>query len=72
MGEASNHLSEDIKFKFSEVEWVQVIGMWNLLVHEYFGIDSKIVWEVIKNDIPTLKTTLLIIYTFLNEKYYQN
>lgn len=55
IGEASNHLSAELKSKFSEIEWVQIVGMRNVFTHEYFGIDSGLVWEIIKNDIPELK-----------------
>jgi uncharacterized protein with HEPN domain len=55
IGEASNHLSAELKSKFSNIEWAQIVGMRNVFAHEYFGIDSSIVWEIIKNDIPELK-----------------
>ena len=55
IGEASNHLSIELKCKFSDIEWVQIVGMRNVFAHEYFGIDSSLVWEIIKNDIPELK-----------------
>lgn len=55
IGEASNHLSTELKSRFSDVEWSQIVGMRNIFTHEYFGIDSSLVWEIIKNDIPELK-----------------
>ena len=55
IGEASNHLSTKLKIKFSDVEWAQIVGMRNVFTHEYFGIDSSLVWEIIQNDIPILK-----------------
>jgi len=61
IGEASNHISDDIKLKFTTIEWGQIIGMRNIFVHEYFGVDSKLVWEIIKNDIPVLKGKIIDI-----------
>jgi uncharacterized protein with HEPN domain len=61
IGEASNHISDEIKTKFSEIEWSQITGMRNVFVHEYFGIDTKLVWEIIKNDIPDLKEKVQIV-----------
>ena len=61
IGEASNHISVELKSKFSDVEWAQIIGMRNVFAHEYFGIDSSLVWEIIKNDIPELKQKITII-----------
>lgn len=58
IGEASNHLSSELKTKFTEVEWAQIVGMRNVFAHEYFGIDSSLVWDIIKNDIPDLKAKI--------------
>ena len=61
IGEACNHLSVELKSKFSNIEWVQIAGMRNVFAHEYFGIDSRLVWEIIKNDIPELKVKIELI-----------
>lgn len=61
IGVASNHISSETKLKFTTVEWSQIIGMRNVFVHEYFGIDSNLVWEIIKNDIPDLKDKMMDI-----------
>jgi uncharacterized protein with HEPN domain len=61
IGEASNHISEETKSKFSDIEWRQIIGMRNIFVHEYFGIDSKLVWEIIRQDLPDLKSKVFAI-----------
>ena len=61
IGEACNHLSVELKSKFSNIEWVQIVGMRNVFAHEYFGIDSRLVWEIIKNDIPELKVKIELI-----------
>jgi uncharacterized protein with HEPN domain len=63
IGEACNRISDDTKSQFSEIEWAQIIGMRNVFVHEYFGVDSSLVWQIIKNDIPFLKEK---IETILN------
>ena len=55
IGEASNQVSEEVKGRFSNIEWRQIIGMRNIFVHEYFGIDAHLVWEIIDKDIPDLK-----------------
>lgn len=67
IGEASDHISEEIKTQFSEIEWAQIKGMRNIFVHEYFGIDTKLVWEIIKHDLPDLKNKILIIINSLSE-----
>jgi uncharacterized protein with HEPN domain len=65
IGEASGHISDEIKMQFSEIEWSQIRGMRNIFVHEYFGIDTKLVWEIIKFDLPDLKSKVLAIVNTL-------
>jgi uncharacterized protein with HEPN domain len=65
IGEASGHISDEIKMQFSEIEWSQIRGMRNIFVHEYFGIDTKLVWEIIKLDLPDLKSKVLAIVNTL-------
>lgn len=69
IGEASNHISGDIKEKFKTIEWSQVIGMRNVLVHEYSGVDSRLVWEIIKNELPDLKENVLVSLYFANRSF---
>lgn len=55
IGEASNYITPEIKHQFKNIEWQQIKGMRNIFVHEYFGIDSEILWEIMKFDLPDLK-----------------
>ncbi len=66
IGEASNHISNEVKLKFNSVEWSQIVGMRNVFVHEYFGIDASLVWEIIKNDVPELKLKITEIVKTIN------
>ena len=54
IGEASNRLSEHIHLENPNIPWRTIIGFRNVIVHEYFGLDDKIVWAVIQNEIPSL------------------
>jgi uncharacterized protein with HEPN domain len=54
IGEAANYISEETKNKFSDIQWQQITGLRHVLVHEYFGIDSKLIWQIIVDDIPAL------------------
>ncbi len=55
IGEASNLLTEHFKRLYKEIEWREIIGLRNILIHEYFGIDTKIVWDILQVDLPKLK-----------------
>ncbi len=55
IGEAANIITKQTKEQFSEIEWGKITGMRNILVHEYFGIDAELVWQVIIEDLPVLK-----------------
>jgi uncharacterized protein with HEPN domain len=58
IGEAANHLSKEIKEKYPHVEWASIIRFRNISVHEYFGINLKIVWTISKDEIHSLKTQI--------------
>ncbi len=55
IGEASNRLSETIILDNSDVQWGRIIGLRNLITHEYFGIDDITIWNIVKVNIPDLK-----------------
>ena len=61
IGEAGNHISAGIKSKFSTIKWAQIVGMRNVFVHEYFGVDTNLVWEIINDDLPDLKEKVVEI-----------
>lgn len=55
IGEAVRALSPEIRGRYPEMPWCKIIGMRNILVHGYFGVDVGIVWSVVNNDIPQVK-----------------
>jgi uncharacterized protein with HEPN domain len=58
MGEAANKLPEDVRDRYPEVSWQEIIGMRNRLIHEYFGVDFDIVWQTIEEDLAPLETAV--------------
>ena len=55
IGEACRSLPADFQARHANVPWADIIGMRNILVHHYFGIDEDAVWSVVEKDIPELK-----------------
>jgi uncharacterized protein with HEPN domain len=62
IGEASRHVPDEIVDKHPEIPWREMRYMRNLLAHEYFGVNTKIVWETRQTDwlaiVPVLKALL--------------
>ena len=52
IGEACRSLQGALRDQHPEIPWAQIIGMRNILVHHYFGVDIPIVWSVIERDLP--------------------
>lgn len=55
IGEATKNLSQDFRNKHTQVRWKDIAGLRDILIHHYFGVDYKSVWDIIKNKIPELK-----------------
>jgi uncharacterized protein with HEPN domain len=58
IGEASIHVSQDIQDKYSEIPWRLMKDMRNVMTHEYFQIDSQILWSTIQKNLPAVKSQL--------------
>ncbi len=55
IGEASKYIPDHIKGKYTDVDWIGIVGLRNRIVHEYFGISIEIVWNIVKQELPKLK-----------------
>lgn len=54
IGEASKKIDVEFKFTHNHIEWKKIAGTRDKLIHDYFGIDYDIVWDIIENKIPDL------------------
>jgi uncharacterized protein with HEPN domain len=59
IGEATKKVPADFKVMCSSVQWKNMVGMRDRLIHDYMGVNYSIVWDVIKNKIPELNDQLL-------------
>ena len=58
IGEAANRLPEEFKGQHPGVAWPQIVGLRHRIVHDYFGIDLALVWQIVQRDLPAFKAQL--------------
>ena len=58
IGEASKKLPDSLKAKYAELPWKEITGMRDKLIHAYFSMDTKTIWQTVKHNIPGLKQTI--------------
>jgi len=61
IGEAANRVPQVVQIKYSELPWLQVIGLRNRLIHGYDNVDFDILWSIIQKDLPQLISKLEVI-----------
>jgi len=61
VGESAKKVSEDFRGQHSEIEWRKIAGMRDRLIHDYFGVDYGLVWDVVETNLPKLKRQLIAI-----------
>ncbi len=58
LGEAARQLPDDFTSRHSNIPWNQIAGLRNRIVHDYFGLDLEIIWQIIQNDLPSFNIRL--------------
>lgn len=58
IGEAVARLTPDLKAKYASIPWTDIVGLRNILVHEYFGIHWPLVWQTSTDHVPILLTKI--------------
>ena len=67
IGEAAKSISSPLKKSSPHISWKQLAAMRDKLIHQYFGIDWVIVWDVIKNHLPILRRNIYDIISNIEE-----
>lgn len=65
IAEASKHIPSHIKAEHPEISWPDIVGMRNVIVHNYDSVDQSILWHAVLKNVPALKSVL----TSIHEKY---
>ncbi|UFT99901.1 DUF86 domain-containing protein [Radiobacillus kanasensis] len=59
VGEATKRISKDFREQYPHVPWKEMAGLRDVLIHNYFGVDNGIVWNVVEKEIPPLKEKII-------------
>jgi len=68
IGEATKHIPKSIIDKYPEVPWKDMAGMRDKVIHEYFGVDLKVVWKTVTQHIPEIKPLIQKVLENIEEK----
>jgi len=61
IGEAVKEIPVETRKRYNEIDWKKVIGLRDVITHRYFGVDTDIIWDIVKNKIPDLKLCIVKI-----------
>ena len=54
IGEAARHVPTEIREQYPDLPWLEMLTMRNLVIHEYHGVNLRIIWQTVKEDLPPL------------------
>ena len=58
IGEAASRLPTEFVQQHADIAWEQIVGLRHRIVHDYFGIDLKLVWQILQHDLPAFQAQL--------------
>ena len=61
IGEAAGQIPKDFRLNYPDVPWRQIVGLRNVIAHQYFQIDLEIVWDVVENELEPLERTVRVM-----------
>ena len=68
IGEAVKNISQETKSKYSKIEWKQIAGTRDRIIHVYFDVDLDIVWNILTENLPILKKEMSVIEKELKDE----
>lgn len=61
IGEAVKRLPDDFRIGHPEIEWKKMAGLRDIVIHEYFGINEYLIWDIIRKHIPELQKNISLL-----------
>ena len=65
IGEAAKHIPTSVRRHYPQIPWKKIVGMRNVVIHGYFGVDTEVIWRTVQDDLPPLRR---IVDRILKEK----
>lgn len=55
VGEATKKISKELRSSRTDIPWREITGLRDVLIHDYMGVDLRIVWNIVEKELPKLK-----------------
>lgn len=68
IGEATKHIPASIRNKYSQIPWKDMAGMRDKAIHEYLGVDLKVIWRAAMEELPRIKPLIKKVLAELGKK----
>ncbi len=68
IGEAARNIPGDVREQYPVIPWKRMIGLRNIAIHEYFGVDLGIVWEIVVRNLPETRPLIANMLKGLDER----
>lgn len=69
IGEATKHLSPELRETYPSIEWRKMAGLRDILIHAYGSVDTFLVWNIISKDVTPLQKSVEFILEIIENKY---
>jgi len=60
-GEAARNISDELRTRYSQIPWRQLVGLRNIMIHAYFGVDYENIWKIVSEELPAISSSISTI-----------